>query len=822
MRRSTVGWLRAGRLRTGWLAWLVTVALLLGPSVPGAAAGSSGFVPAADDEPVVVDPPAVEVYRLAAPSVEALLDLIDAGYDVDGIQHGPDGELLFSAVLTIEQLEELERDGFVVVAPGVPLPRVETPPASARSSALAEALPGERVQVLRADVYQASGGTRLYVEAFSSEGASSGVTLTVYDADTGDLIGTMQRFVDAGQYMYHRLNARVDQAPAAVRVVSSLGGEDTMPTEPWPSRRAAFSFDGLQTGFVDHYMDPTELYDRLEALAAAFPHLAEIIELPYRTHGYRRQAMGVTGAVAASAVVWYSKAWGHEGGNDLSVLIAEPAGPDQPLSVTFDEETRTVVVSPATDAAGHITSTADDVIRAVNADDSLPVTAFHYRGNAGLGLIAPEGPVQLSDYLNAPEHVSREPFVVRALRIGKHRDGSKTGVFIYGQEHARERQTPLVVMETAMRLLYNYDTHPDTRKLVDNLDIFIVPSINPDGAHYSFYDSASQRKNLVNHGGPEVSDPARRNSWGVDINRNFRVGSVYDGYSGASTDPLSQTYAGPEELSEPEARNEVWLVENFPNIRFAMNVHSYGDYFMWPPGAYRVPGRIPLERPTFGQESFFWMAAQRIVDAIRQWRGRVVEPMNTGPVIDVLYSAAGNSADDHWYENGVFGWDFEVGNAFIPAESEALEQAMEFANGNMELLRVALEYELDRQQPESWIEVIPLPGTNSTLPGEGFQFPREFRGGGNRTLRFDGPVAIRFHTSEPADVYYTLDGSRPGYDSLRVTQNWIRDQEAEIILTESAVISYFAVDMKGNVEKNYKPEGNGRNYNRLEIIIEQR
>ncbi|MFS8570766.1 MAG: hypothetical protein FWJ62_07080, partial [Thermaerobacter sp.] len=64
--------------------------------------------------------------------------------------------------------------------------------------------------------------------------------------------------------------------------------------------------------------------------------------------------------------------------------------------------------------------------------------------------------------------------------------------------------------------------------------------------------------------------------------------------------------------------------------------------------------------------------------------------------------------------------------------------------------------------------------------------------------------------------------SRPGYDSLRVTQNWIRDQEAEIILTESAVISYFAVDMKGNVEKNYKPEGNGRNYNRLEIIIEQR
>src|SRR5690606_25534272 len=183
---------------------------------------------------------------------------------------------------------------------------------------------------------------------------------------------------------------------------------------------------------------------------------------------------------------------------------------------------------------------------------------------------------------------------------------------------------------------------------------------------------------------------------------------------GASSNPLSGNYAGPAELSEPEARNEVWLVENFPNIRFAMNVHSSGNYFMWPPGAYRTPGRIPLERPTFGQESFFWLAGERIIDAIRQWRGTVILPTRAGPVIDVLYSAAGNSADDHWYENGVFGWDFEVGNAFIPPEPEALEQAMEFANGNMELLRVALDYERDRQQPESWIEVIPLPGTNST------------------------------------------------------------------------------------------------------------
>ncbi len=42
-------------------------------------------------------------------------------------------------------------------------------------------------------------------------------------------------------------------------------------------------------------MDPTELYAKIEALAAEFPDLAEIVELPYLTNGYRRQAMGVSG-----------------------------------------------------------------------------------------------------------------------------------------------------------------------------------------------------------------------------------------------------------------------------------------------------------------------------------------------------------------------------------------------------------------------------------------------------------------------------------------------------------------------------------------------
>ena len=71
-------------------------------------------------------------------------------------------------------------------------------------------------------------------------------------------------------------------------------------------------------------------------------------------------------------------------------------------------------------------------------------------------------------------------------------------MFLYCQQHAREWATPLTCLETAEQLLRNYAIDGRTRKLVDNLDIFILPSSNPDGAHYSMYNFNSQRKTMTN------------------------------------------------------------------------------------------------------------------------------------------------------------------------------------------------------------------------------------------------------------------------------------------------------------------------------------
>ena len=105
----------------------------------------------------------------------------------------------------------------------------------------------------------------------------------------------------------------------------------------------------------------------------------------------------------------------------------------------------------------------------------------------------------LSDFLTAPASVARGPFQQHLYRIGTHRDGTKPGVFLFCQQHAREWATGLTCEQTAHELVENYATDPETKQLLDNVEVFISPNSNPDGAHYSMYDASVQRKTLPNY-----------------------------------------------------------------------------------------------------------------------------------------------------------------------------------------------------------------------------------------------------------------------------------------------------------------------------------
>jgi hypothetical protein len=543
-----------------------------------------------------------------------------------------------------------------------------------------------------------------------------------------------------------------------------------------------------------------------------------------------------------------------------------------------------------TDAAGAPSSTAAQVVDAVNANAaaSALLVALTYRGNAGAGVVQPRAKVNLSDFLDPA--VPHGPFEYSVMRIGKKRDGSKVGVFLYCEQHAREWATPLTCLETAEQLLRNYAIDKRTRSLVDNLDIFILPVSNPDGSHYAFHNFNMQRRNMTNHcvnGGKESddpnaagywtprvnpgtglpytnSDPASRNAWGVDLNRNNTVGTIFDGYIGASYSCTSDVFAGPAEASEPEIQNELWVADTFDNIKFSNNIHSFGGYFMWSPGAYLPDrGEGDLDHPNIGVEKYFFEAGDRILQRIKDVRNTAILPERTGPIADVLYSAAGNSADEHWYNRDVIAYSFETGadryvDTALSVASAAGATGVRAANrtcfapgdtvkvdagtGAQEIRTVATVINPNPPSPNPNLTFTePLAqahaagavlGGGICQQGVGFQpdyategkfEALEFSAGNYGLLesaldyaRDDEPPVVRMtgpkrsavpiettfeFVNEPSVIRYTMDGSKPTDTSPLWDSTGPREPGQTFHLTQDTTFQWIATDIKGNVSK---------------------
>jgi murein tripeptide amidase MpaA len=151
---------------------------------------------------------------------------------------------------------------------------------------------------------------------------------------------------------------------------------------------------------------------------------------------------------------------------------------------------------------------------------------------------------------------------------------SEPGVFYVGQHHAREHLT----VEVVLSLLHLYADSPrlSIRRLVESRQIYIVPSLNPDGAEYDLIGDTYHfwRKNRQPTPTPGI--------YGTDQNRNYtyRWGCC----GGSSGNPSSETYRGPSPLSTPEDSRMADFMLAHPNVKTGISYHTYGDLILYPYG----------------------------------------------------------------------------------------------------------------------------------------------------------------------------------------------------------------------------------------------
>jgi len=124
-------------------------------------------------------------------------------------------------------------------------------------------------------------------------------------------------------------------------------------------------------------------------------------------------------------------------------------------------------------------------------------------------------------------------------------------------------------------LLENYNINSEIKYLVDNLEFYFVPVVNPDGYAYNqTHDpngGGTWRKNRRDNG---------LLSYGVDLNRNY---GYQWGYNNIGSQPIGSSpwYRGTAAFSEPESQTMRSFIEAH-DFLLDMNWHSWGNFLIYP------------------------------------------------------------------------------------------------------------------------------------------------------------------------------------------------------------------------------------------------
>lgn len=176
------------------------------------------------------------------------------------------------------------------------------------------------------------------------------------------------------------------------------------------------------------------------------------------------------------------------------------------------------------------------------------------------------------------EEVYGTSYENRTLKLYKVSTGgtNKPAVWIDATIHAREHISTAVLTYIINQLATNTSSYED---ILDKVDFYLVPFINPDGYNYSYVQVRLWRWTRSHW------DPTQP-CMGVDANRNF---GFHFAEEGSSNDPCTEIYHGPNAYSEPETeavRRYILDKAENENVNWQgfITLHSYSQLWMTPYG----------------------------------------------------------------------------------------------------------------------------------------------------------------------------------------------------------------------------------------------
>ena len=222
-------------------------------------------------------------------------------------------------------------------------------------------------------------------------------------------------------------------------------------------------------------------------------------------------------------------------------------------------------------------------------------------------------------------------------------EGEPEVLFSAGQ-HAREHLTVEMALYLIDELTGKYATDPRIKGIVDSREIWIIPSVNPDGSEYDIESGTyrSWRKNRQPNAGTSAI--------GTDLNRNY--GFRWGCCGGSSGIAAVDVYRGPSPFSAPETqavRNFVLsrVIDGAQQIRASIDFHSFSELVLWPFGHTRADVTKGMTRD---QHDTF----EALGTSMARTNGY------TGEQSSDLYLTDGAIDDWLWGANGVFAYTFEM------------------------------------------------------------------------------------------------------------------------------------------------------------------